>query len=42
MSAEDVRRSVALERQATEIYLEQTQPEQALALARRLRSPIWS
>jgi hypothetical protein len=42
MSTEDVRRSVALERQATEIYLERTQPEQALALARRLRSPIWS
>jgi len=35
----DTRRSVALERKATEIYFEQGQPEQALALARRLRSP---
>ena len=35
----DTRRSFALERKAVEIYLEQGQPEQALALARRLRSP---
>ena len=35
----DIRRSFALERKAVEIYLEQGQPEQALALARRLRSP---
>jgi eukaryotic-like serine/threonine-protein kinase len=35
----DTRRSFALERKAMEIYLEQGQPEQALALARRLRSP---
>jgi tetratricopeptide (TPR) repeat protein len=35
----DVRRSSALERKAVEIYFEQGQPQQALALARRLRSP---
>jgi len=35
----DTRRCFATERKAMEIYLEQEQPEQALALARRLRSP---
>jgi tetratricopeptide (TPR) repeat protein len=35
----DRRRSFQLERKATEIYFEQGQLEQALALARRLRSP---
>src|SRR5262250_1103482 len=35
----DVLRSAALEWKATEIYFEQAQPEQALALARRLRPP---
>jgi tetratricopeptide (TPR) repeat protein/predicted Ser/Thr protein kinase len=35
----DVRRSAALEWKAVQIYLEQRQPEQALALARRLHSP---
>jgi len=35
----DVRRSAALEWKAIQIYLEQRQPEQALALARRLHSP---
>ena len=35
----DKRRSFVLEGKAMEIYLEQEQPEQALALARRMRSP---
>ncbi|HEV2728839.1 MAG TPA: tetratricopeptide repeat protein [Terriglobales bacterium] len=35
----DTHRSLFLERKATEIYFQQGQPEQALALARRLRSP---
>jgi len=35
----DRRRSFALERKAVKIYFEQGQPEQALALAGRLRSP---
>ncbi len=35
----DIRRSLALEQKAVEIYFEQGQPEQALALAHRLRSP---
>jgi len=37
----DILKSVASERKAVEIYLEQGQPEQALAVAQRLRSP-WS
>jgi tetratricopeptide (TPR) repeat protein len=35
----DILRSLSLERKAVEIYFEQGQPERALALARRLRSP---